>query len=1007
MAAYDLDQSTDNSVLFDDVVVRYPKGISEVGAEGLASAIAREQLNVRVTENEGDIESVAERATTLESAVNDPDTGLSTKASQDDLSEAVSTESEARATQYGEIQAQFDDVDTALASKASVSQLGQAQTDNAQARASLDQTLRADYDSKFGDQQQQIDAKAAIDRVDQVESDAESARGQLGTDLTVAFQAADSNLQEDINTRATVEALQTAQSDNESARAALRQAIEADYDGKLEAKAAITYVDESVATETAARGSQYDAIQTQFENVDGELASKASSDQLDEAFARASAASAARTDFLESELLGMRSIDLIAAPGASPSQATQSIVNAKATERVSTDVGVIEGELVAQTQSLSALSAVINDPDNGLSSKASSDEVATAVATETQARSTQYDDIQAQFGDVDDALGNRVTVGQLADAQSDNEAARGLLSSTLAADYNSKLDAQQQQINARATNDRVDTVESDAVSARAQLATALTAAFEAADADQQTQINNRATITQLQDAQTDNESARGQLQTTIEADYDNKLSSKAAITYVDEAVSDESAARATQYDAIQTQFSGVDAELNTKATTSALSEAVSNAASARATLQQAIEADYDGKLASKAAITYVDDVVSDEASARASQYSAIQTSLSDKVNASTVSGMISDNNDVILSPTGALATAVRQVTVSDGASTATIEEKFTAQRNELGQLSAQSTIKVEANGVIAGIGLSVGPAGAAGVTTSNLVFRADKIAFTNNAAGSNTIYPFVISGNVPYFNGVNLLNSSVGNDKIDSINANKIVADQLSAISANLGTVTSGLFKTKTSTTGYRGEFGGEDSFIFWYGTGSKTTNNALFCVDTSGNVTLNALDVIGELNVRRRTVSDLVTYYSDSTINPAQATWTTVATLNVNVASGFVGGFLEMSWRMYASASGGSNGTGKLQVRVLFDNVVPQNGLLYTRTVSATQESGSGDPKGPDYSYTPGFPGVSGLAFDNEKVVFFPLSGGVTQVKLQVYMEGSSHRWVEDRLVGIKVFKR
>jgi hypothetical protein len=51
----------------------------------------------------------------------------------------------------------------------------------------------------------------------------------------------------------------------------------------------------------------------------------------------------------------------------------------------------------------------------------------------------------------------------------------------------------------------------------------------------------------------------------------------------------------------------------------------------------------------------------------------------------------------------------------------------------------------------------------------------------------------------------------------------------------------------QTATSGYRAEMGG-GAFPFWYGTGEKNLGNALFAVDSSGNVTIRNVSIQGKL---------------------------------------------------------------------------------------------------------------------------------------------------------------
>ena len=74
-----------------------------------------------------------------------------------------------------------------------------------------------------------------------------------------------------------------------------------------------------------------------------------------------------------------------------------------------------------------------------------------------------------------------------------------------------------------------------------------------------------------------------------------------------------------------------------------------------------------------------------------------------------------------------------------------------------------------------------------------------------------------------------------------SILANTITADKmnvvnLAAISANMGTVTAGTFKTNPLETGWRVEISDQGNYPIWFGTGTKNSTNAKFYLDATGN---------------------------------------------------------------------------------------------------------------------------------------------------------------------------
>jgi hypothetical protein len=81
----------------------------------------------------------------------------------------------------------------------------------------------------------------------------------------------------------------------------------------------------------------------------------------------------------------------------------------------------------------------------------------------------------------------------------------------------------------------------------------------------------------------------------------------------------------------------------------------------------------------------------------------------------------------------------------------------------------------------------------------------------------------------------------------DAIVADHINVSQLSAISADMGTITSGLFRT-SPINNWRVEMSDLSSFPIWYGTGDKTALNGKFYLDNAGNAFFG-----GSINVNGR----------------------------------------------------------------------------------------------------------------------------------------------------------
>jgi hypothetical protein len=72
--------------------------------------------------------------------------------------------------------------------------------------------------------------------------------------------------------------------------------------------------------------------------------------------------------------------------------------------------------------------------------------------------------------------------------------------------------------------------------------------------------------------------------------------------------------------------------------------------------------------------------------------------------------------------------------------------------------------------------------------------------------------------------------------KANAVTAEKVSVPNLSAISAVMGTVTSGIFKT-SSLLGYRAEVSSEGDYPIWYGSGEKNATNGKFYFDKNGNL--------------------------------------------------------------------------------------------------------------------------------------------------------------------------
>ena len=141
-----------------------------------------------------------------------------------------------------------------------------------------------------------------------------------------------------------------------------------------------------------------------------------------------------------------------------------------------------------------------------------------------------------------------------------------------------------------------------------------------------------------------------------------------------------------------------------------------------------------------------------------------------------------------------LASAVKQVRVSDGLDTVAIEQRFTTQRGTNNTLLGQYSVKIDNNGHVSGFGLS--STSVNGTPTSAFIIRADKFAIVDPASASNNLtnnpstdsVPFAyVSGvpNVPngvYIKAAFIQDATISSAKIASLTANKITTGYINAV---------------------------------------------------------------------------------------------------------------------------------------------------------------------------------------------------------------------------------
>lgn len=346
--------------------------------------------------------------------------------------------------------------------------------------------------------------------------------------------------------------------------------------------------------------------------------------------------------------------------------------------------------------------------------------------------------------------------------------------------------------------------------------------------------------------------------TDVYAKYDN---AEAQIHIVQKAVSDNASATASSFEGVNARFKQNEADITT------VKQAVSTETEARATAIQQVSAEMDK---ANSRITTVSEAVSTETSARSQ---ALQKAYSDFKDAD---GEVTKAVNQTLQSTYATksyaeSVAQTQVEAFAGGNFAQLQQRFqalvdgNADPSSVGAWQANYTIrinagKIDGTPVIAGIGLGVDSK-----TGSNFVVMADRFAFvtptyTTSGGVQQMKFPFVV-GTVGGLSTVGIQ----GQLLVDgTITADKIRVNSLSALTANMGEVNGGTFRTFQldawgniiNPNEFRVEMTNNpgDAYPLWVGAGVKNWNNAVFAVDRSGNAkfagTVTAQNIMGNLQV-------------------------------------------------------------------------------------------------------------------------------------------------------------
>ena len=269
----------------------------DTNADGIADNTALISSNYTALANADS--ALATRTLTLETSVNHPTTGLSTKAAISYVDSATSTLEGSIASTETTLRTEYQNADTTLQgtlqadidTRATITQLNTVESNLNGSIATSETTLRAEFaaaDTALETGlQTNIDAKASITYVDTADASLSGAISTSETTLRAEYQAADATLQTGIDnnaadivtTQASVTTEATARADGDNANAALITALDAAYqsaDSTLQSdiatKASITYVDTADASLSAAQATSETTLRAEYQAGDSATA---------------------------------------------------------------------------------------------------------------------------------------------------------------------------------------------------------------------------------------------------------------------------------------------------------------------------------------------------------------------------------------------------------------------------------------------------------------------------------------------------------------------------------------------------------------------------------------------------------------------------------------------------------------------------------------------------------------------------------------------------------------
>lgn len=450
----------DNLVLFDDVRVHYPHGFEEVGQNAVSDARAIEQTFANTKRNSERIESEAGRVSQYRAEVNSIDlvapgeVNANTQALVNgQITESLQTTAEkhgntlkTHSEDIRDMRNEITDVDNAQ--KATASDLQSTQTDVEEHAGKLKAHGEriGELDAEYKDLNDSLKSKASIDDLDEVFANAEQASARRASQLRSEYGAIDLVAPGQANgttqSIANIDRIQRVENDANHALAEQREQIQTDYNKKfddaeddrddlrkeVDTKASKDSVDKVRSDAKSALSETTDAWQAKLDDLSDDVGDKADASALDKTEARVEKTEdelKTQSSRLQSYRTAIDAIDLVS-PGPANGK-TQALANADVTRALQASVERQGDDVTSLGKDVTALQNEVQD--------VASDQRGTAESLD-EARTT----VEKQ-GDTLNTHGSRLS------------------------ELETEYEDQQDQIDTKASQDRVDEVESNAESA--------------------------------------------------------------------------------------------------------------------------------------------------------------------------------------------------------------------------------------------------------------------------------------------------------------------------------------------------------------------------------------------------------------------------------------------------------------------------------------------------------------------------------------------------------------